>query len=771
MRLLFILILFPVALLGQQKTMLSLQGTWQFQLDSLKIGEAEQWYNQDLPFKIQLPGSVDEGGFGKKHINGTSLYDGQPEIYRLARKHVYIGPAWYRKEITLPVDWKNKQVYLNLERCMWQTKIWVNGVYSGENISLCTPHQYEISEFLNPGKNIISIRVDSSPQINLGSWSHGYSPEIQTIWNGIIGKIEVYAVSLVHIQDIQLYPSHEKQLLTVKVQLNNPDGIKLSGQLKFEVKDKEAIILTYKQKVNNYDASQPLMVTIPLEGRLKHWNEFAPQLYALRLSASLGSNNSEIKEVTFGVRDLKTENGRLVLNGNKLFLRGEHDAGSFPLTGYPSMDKADWIQIFQNGKLYGLNHWRFHSWCPPKAAFDAADETGIILQPELPLFSQPWEHSLVGTDPARDEFLRSELKRVLDTYGNHPSFGLMCMGNELKGDPKVMQELVAFGKKYDSRHLYAGTANLEAIGIYERLEGDEYQVAHAGKYQGKRFERRMKDYFSVEIPNTENDYAYTLESPYNEWPIISHEVGQWTLFPDFREIEKYTGVLAPRNLEVFRSRLKQKGMLDQANDFLKASGKLSALLYREEIERLVRTPGMGGFQLLDLHDYPGQGSALVGLLNQFWESKGLITPEEFRGFCNDVTLLLKMPKRTWLNNENFLASLVVPNYSISNFSGVTVKWKVMADDRIIKEGTLESQTVKQGEVNNIGELSFNLSTISRASKLNIILEEPVLGISNKYEIWVYPAVASVETPKNITIATVADSALLGKIKMEPPYFW
>lgn len=763
MRLLFVLLFLPVMLWGQQNAMISLQGTWQFQLDSLKVGEAEQWYNHNMPLSIKLPGSTDEGGFGKKHINGTALYDGQPEIYRLARKQVYIGAAWFRKEVILPPDWKNKQVFLSLERCMWQTKIWVNGNYAGENISLCTPHQYEISKYLNPGKNIISIRVDNSPQINLGSWSHGYSPEIQTIWNGIIGRMEVYAVSPIHIQDVQLYPSYEKQLLTVKVQLNNPEGNKISGQLKFEVKDKEANLLTYKQEVNNCDASQPLTVTIPMEGKLKPWNEFTPQLYTLRLLASFGRNNSENKEITFGVRDLKAENGRFVLNGNKLFLRGEHDAGSFPLTGYPSMDKADWIKIFQNGKLYGLNHWRFHSWSPPEAAFEAADETGIILQAELPLFSQPWEHSLVGTDPSRDEFLKSELKRVLDTYGNHPSFGLMCMGNELKGDPKVMQQLVAFGKKYDSRHLYAGTANLEAIGVYERLEGDDYQVAHAGKYQGKRFERRMKDYFSAEIPNTQNDYAYTLNPPYNEWPIISHEVGQWTVFPDFREIEKYTGVLAPRNLEVFRSRLQQKGMLDQSKDFLKASGKLSALLYREEIERLLRTPGMGGFQLLDLHDYPGQGSALVGLLNQFWESKGLITPEEFRGFCNDVTLLLKMPKRTWLNNENFSASLVVPNYSISDISDIAVKWKVTAGDKAIKEGELEGKTLKQGEVNQIGVLSFDLSKISVATKLNITLEEPKLKIKNAYEIWVYPSVVNTDIPENITLATAADSTLLRKI--------
>ena len=758
------MLFFPVLLFAQKKNVIPLSGVWQFQLDTLNVGEAEHWYDNALPLKIRLPGSIDEGGFGKKHIEGTPLFDGKPEIYRLTPKRSYIGAAWYRKEFTLPLEWKKKQVYLTLERCMWQTKLWINGSFAGEQNSLCTPHQYEISKFLRAGKNSISIRIDNSPQVNLGSWSHGYSPEVQTIWNGIIGKIELRETSPVHFSNVQVYPSFQNQLLQVKMLLNNTAAQKISGRVKLAIMDGSKTILSFTQKIRNKHISEPLTITVPMKGKLKVWNEFTPSLYRLQIDGVFGNNNSDHQEIIFGVRDLTTKAGQFVLNGNKLFLRGEHDAGSFPLTGYPSMDKEKWLSIFRKGKSYGLNHWRFHSWCPPAAAFEAADETGMLLQVELPLFSQKWEHSLVGTDPKIDGFLQSELKRVLDTYGNHPSFGLMCMGNELKGDAKVLEKFVAFGKSYDTRHLYSGTANLEAMGIFERLKGDDFQVAHAGKLNGRRFERRMKDYFATEVPNTEKDYAYTLQPPYNEWPIISHEVGQWTVFPDFNELNKFTGVLSPRNFEIFKSRLQQKGMLNQANDFLSASGKLSALLYREEIERLLRTPGMGGFQLLDLRDYPGQGSAMVGLLNQFWESKGLITPEEFRGFCNDVTLLLKMPKRVWLNTETFTADLVVPDYSASGINKIGVKWKVISGGKIIKEGTLLHEDLKQGDVNNVGKISFELSGISRASEITIKLEEPHLGIGNSYQIFVYPNLNQIEIPANITVATTADSALLKKIK-------
>lgn len=761
-RLLFIALVtfYSIILWGQEKVSYSIHGVWQFSLDSLHIGETKKWYNRDLPLDIRLPGSTDEGNYGKKHINGTPLYDGKSEMYRLARKHVYIGPAWFRKEVNIPREWKNKQIFLSLERCMWQTKIWINNRYVGKNNSLCAPHQYELTNFLRPGNNIISIKVDNSPQLNLGSWSHGYSPEIQTIWNGIIGGMDLYAVPSPHIEEIQLYPSYERQELKVKLIMSNSKYEKINGSLNFKIRDGKKTILDLKEKLKNA-APGSITVTIPLKGKLKPWSDTDPQLYQLQLTSSL-EKNKENKEITFGIRDLKNENGRFVLNGTKIFLRGEHDAGSFPLTGYPSMDKDEWIKIFKIGKEYGFNHWRFHSWCPPKAAFEAADEVGMILQPELSLFSQKWENTLVGQDSVLDKFLESELIRLLDTYGNHPSFGLMCMGNELKGNPEFLEKLVALAKQHDPRHLYASSANLEAMKLYTPLEGDEFMVAHSGKVEGKHVSRRMGS-FNTEKPNTENDYSHTLTPPYNSWPIISHEVGQWAVYPDFREIEKFEGVLAPRNLEIFKKKLEDKGMGEQAIDFVNASGKLSVLLYREEIERLLRTPHMGGFQILDLHDYPGQGSALVGILNQFWESKGLISPEEFRQFCNDLTLLLKMPKRTWMNNELFTANLVVPNYTPASISNFEVKWKIIDNDQVIKEGRLYNDSVIQGEVNPMGTISLDLSSVSQASKLKIILEAPQANISNTYDIWIYPASHIENIPENITIATEIDSTLYRKI--------
>ena len=120
-------------------------------------------------------------------------------------------------------------------------------------------------------------------------------------------------------------------------------------------------------------------------------------------------------------------------------------------------------------------------------------------------------------------------------------------------------------------------------------------------------------------PETVSDYTESISK--FDVPVISHEIGQWCVYPNFNEMKKYTGVLKPRNFEIFRETLEENQMLDQANDFLVASGKLQTLCYKEDIESALRTPGFGGFQLLDLHDFPGQGTALIGVLDPFWEEK------------------------------------------------------------------------------------------------------------------------------------------------------
>lgn len=748
-----VILLFGLNNLLYTQNQIDLSGSWLFSED-----------NNLFDQEVYLPGSTDEAQIGIRHIPGEKLYTGQSEIWQLAREYVFIDTAWYQKEIIIPDDWIQKRVTLSLERCMWQTRLWINDVYVGEEHSLCTPHRYDVSRVLKPGKNKIKMCIDNTPYVHLGSWSHGYAPGIQTIWNGAIGNLFLEAEDDISLQNIQCYPSLKEKSLSIRAKIVNAKKSSAKGNIQINLEDPNGNEVLSKSQDVTIDKMiiQDFEVTYQLK-EIFPWDEFDPNLYTLTIKSEF-EDNKDKEEFRIGFRDLSTVNGTLKINGRTAFMRGEHDAGSFPLTGYPSMKKEDWISIFENGKLYGFNHWRFHSWCPPEAAFAAADELGIYLQPELPLFSQDWEHTLIGQDKNRDDFLFEELKRILDTYGNHPSFVFMCMGNELRGNASILEQWVEYGKKHDKRHLYAGSANLEAMKKYLPLNGDDFQVAHAAKLDDKRYERRMGGLVNIEKPNTVNDYSNTLQAPYNNVPIITHELGQWEIFPDFSEIEAYTGVLKPRNLEVFKSRLEQKGMADQAPDFLLASGKLAASIYREEIERVLRTPGIDGFQLLDLHDYPAQGSALIGLLNVFWKSKGLITPEEFRQSCNDVTVLLKMPKRVWEDSETFQGEIVIPNYGVADLQNIDIDWAIYEQGEKKLSGRINKNIVKQGEVTSCGSISCSLDGFKQATKLEVLISVPSLNLSNQYNVWVYPHFLPEQNNSNIIIAQEPTLTLLEQIR-------
>jgi len=734
---------------------MDLSGDWGFALDPDRRGIEERWFKDQLAGEIKLPGSTDELKVGER-ILGT-------DTFRLNREYKYIGVAWYQREIEVPEAWRGKRITLFLERCMWGTKLWLNDSLIGSENSLCTPHIYEIGTSVAPGKYLLTIRVDNSAQVDLGTWSHGWSEEVQTIWNGIIGAIELRASDLVFMNRLQVYPDVPSRKVKVKSQIVNLSGSPVSGTLDLCLgTSKESVVAVIRETFSSGNQSMDIETEIGLGDSMHLWDEFEPNLYTL--SSGFEASNPAVErtykdqmEIRFGMRDFSAEGPQFALNGNKVLLRGTHDAGNFPLTGYPSMDKEDWLRIYRIGKSYGLNHFRFHSWCPPLAAFEAADEVGIILQPELPLFGN--ETPPIGKDANRDDFLHRELDRILDEYGNHPSFCLMCMGNELRGDYRLLENWVNYGRQKDPRHLYASVANNAA----EPREGikpgpaDQYYVAHEARVDGKRIVRRCELTFNAERPETASDYGYTLHDI--SVPTISHEVGQWAVYPDYNEITKYTGVLRPHNLEVFRKSLGSKGMLDQSELFKKASGALSVLLYREEIEKSLRTPNYGGFQLLDIHDYPGQGTSLVGWLDAFWDSKGLIEPERFRRFCAPVVLLLRMKQRVFTNLEVFVAEVDVANYSRSIIDNVQLTWSITDAARNERaSGVLTGKSAGQGEVARIGSISVPLEGVSKAERFTI--EVAMLGtdIANDWSFWVYPSSADLTLPSGVVVTDHWDTA-------------
>ena len=434
-------------------------------------------------------------------------------------------------------------------------------------------------------------------------------------------------------------------------------------------------------------------------------------------------------------KNFHIEGAHFFANGHRIFLRGKHDAAVWPLTGHVEMGVEGWMKYLGTCKEYGINHVRFHSWCPPEAAFVAADSLGIYLQPELPFW---------GSFDKKDErlmaFLHQEGENILREYGHHPSFRMMALGNELWGDIDKMKEFVDDFRKIapDKYYTFGSNYYLGYQGIKEgmdyfttcRIGGEgwgKYNTHTRGSFSfADAYDGGMINHFH---PNSTMNFDEACDKA--GIPIISHETGQFQTYPDYREIKKYTGVLHPYNFEVFRRRLAAAGMLSQADDFHKASGLWSVKLYKADIEMDLRTRNMAGFQLLDIQDYPGQGSAFVGILDAFMESKGITTPEEWRQWCSPVVPLLEVEKFCFEDGEKIQAKVKVANYGGSSLYGKKLKWKI-GD----AEGVMNIFTYDEGLI-DVGVLDEEIS-VDKPTKLLLTLNIEGTEARNSYELWAYP---------------------------------
>ena len=497
--------------------------------------------------------------------------------------------------------------------------------------------------------------------------AHAYTEDTQVKWNGVLGRMELKAENDVKLQQVNVYPDIAGKRIKVKAVLVRTNPQTTQAEVTLQVNCAET---GKSYEPQTYPATFPhdtvcIEKEYALGEDMRLWDEFSPALYTLHASCHTRQGTDRY-ETTFGMREIGHTDGYLTINGNRIFLRGTLECCIFPLTGTPPTDEAGWEKVFSTAKAWGLNHLRFHSYCPPEAAFKVADRMGFYLQVELPNWSLT-----VGKDTATNRFLYQEFDRIIAAYGNHPSFCMLSAGNELQPDFQFLNAFVGYMKRQDNRHLYATTTFTfeQGHGTQPEPEDDFFvtQWTDKGWIRGQGV-------FDAEEPNFNKDYRQAAEGI--KVPLISHEIGQYSVYPDMKEIGNYTGTLEPLNLKAIQKDLEKKGLAGKAERYLQASGRFAVQLYKEEIERAMKTPQFSGYQLLGLQDFPGQGMALVGLVNAFWESKKLTDERYFRQFCSPVVPLARFEKATWTTNETFAAQVEIANYYKEDIRGKHILWQL-----------------------------------------------------------------------------------------------
>ena len=764
-RLLLILFTIHSALFASSQEVISLSGSWQFALgDSTKYQDyvllpgSMQTNDQGFPVTVDTrwTGSLYDSSYYFNPYMEKYRQEGNMKFpfYLTPEKH-YVGGAWYRRSVYVPESWKKRHITLYLERPHIETTVYVNGQKVGSDNSLSTPHLFDVTDYIQLGaRNTIAVFVyNGIDHVGVGQDSHSVTDQTQGNWNGIVGRMELRAQpQRLHIDKVRIYPRPSTSSVRLQVELQgqspNFSFYEMEVMIQQEGRDSANLYVTH------FDINSNVMdVEMTLAGGAFLWDEFHPNLY--RIGIGVGD---DYYETTFGMREVLVDGRQIILNRHPIFLRGTVENCCFPETGYPPTDEASWLRIFRKCKEYGLNHMRFHSYCPPDAAFAAADKVGFYLQPEGPSWPNHGVKLLAGQ--TIDSYLLQESKRIVDTYGHHPSFIMMAAGNEPAGNwVEYCNKWVNEMKRYDPTRIYCGAS---VGGGWAWDDGSEYHVK--GGARGLDWDRRA--------PSSDDDYYSQILRPRNykdsvdnNSPIIAHEQGQWCAFPDFREIPQYTGVYKARNFEIFRDLLSDNGLASQAEKFLMASGKLQTLCYKYEIERNLRTSDYAGFQLLGLNDYSGQGTALVGALNVHWREKGYTNAREWRQFCSPIVPLARFPKFVYTTADSLVVPVEVYNAMYGNIRSARVNYYINNDaGQVLCGGRLYGGDIPLDKHTPIGTVKMALDSIEVPGKYTLTVSVGGNQYQNHWDFWVYPDTLDSVSHDGILIADSLDAKVLDALK-------
>jgi len=730
---------------------LNLAGTWRFALDRADAGVKEQWFGRDLKLRITLPGILQSQGYGDEISTVTPWVHGLHDRFWFLREDYqayartgsvkvpflsqplrhYLGAAWYQRDIEIPPAWQGRRVVLTLERPRWETTVWLDETKIGSCNSLVAPHVFDLG-IPAGGRHSLSIRADNRMILPYRPDAHSVSDSLGSTWNGITGRIELTATSPIWIDDAQVFPNLAKKSALIRVRIGNRTG--RAGTVTLSAGG-------VSTRASLDDKGGKTELEVPLGREAQAWDEFTPVLQRLTLLLE-GDQADDGRELVFGLRDFRAQGNEFILNGRKTNLRGTHSGGDFPLTGYPPSDVASWKRIIRICQTWGLNHMRFHSWCPPEAAFIAADELGFYFQPECGM----WNEISPGSEMER--MMYDETARMIRAYGNHPSFMLLSPSNEPGGNWKQsLPKWVEYWRREDPRRLYTTGTGWSLIDAPGPVQGADYLAVHR---IGLNMLRKESAWFG-------RDYAGSLTGV--NVPVVSHETGQWCAYPNYDVIKKFTGYLRPGNYEIFRDSLAAHGLLSRNGDFAYASGRYQLACYKEDVEANLRTPGLSGFQLLDLHDYIGQGTALVGLLDPFWESKGYATPAEFRRFCNTTVPLARLRNRVYATAERLEANVEVAHFGARPIEGAVPVWKIVnAGGATVAEGRLAAATIPLGKNIALGKISLDLSYLAAPQAYRLVVGFQGTSFENDWRFWLYPAQADPSPPGDVLVTRAWDEA-------------
>ncbi|HPF87762.1 MAG TPA: glycoside hydrolase family 2 TIM barrel-domain containing protein, partial [Candidatus Limiplasma sp.] len=708
---------------------INMSGLWQVRLSD---GQAAQ---------AALPGTLDENHIGHPDLDSSpwhpdanlsgsdDLRAGGTILTRLTRLVTYEGPAVFERTLCIEKP-DDSRAFVTVERSR-ELSLALNGhpIPPAVRGTASTPYVFEITNHLLDGDNRFSFCCDNSyptwPRNDI-LYSSAATDETQTNWNGILGRFTLDYQKPNFIRNVRVYPTLTEADVIVELDCQAVCRDVLTLQC-------DAFAQTVRKAVDLPSGVRELRIGhIPLRADCARWDIEDGNLYTLAVQA----DTLDVYSVRFGVRTFGTSHGRLMLNNRPIFLRSEANCCVFPQTGHMPLDIDGWMDVLQRYQAYGVNCMRFHSHCPPDAAFAAADRLGMLMQPEL----SHWNPRNALDDNKSFAYYPLELKQILRAYANHPSFVMLTFGNELHtgalGHAR-MDSMITRAKTLDSTRLYANGSNVHYGHLPPDPGSDFYTSSNYLDHMLRATSAQMQGFLNGQYPSADHTYTAAMTALRKDYikPVFTFEVGQYEVLPDFAQLTQFTGVTRADNLAFIQSRMQAAGWAGTWKRRVEATGELALLGYREEVEAVLRTPSLSGISLLGLQDFPGQGTALVGMLDAHLKPKpySFANPERFRAFFTDVLPLAQLPRYTYRQQERLQCEIQLANYGKAAFSQSATA-VLSAGDTIFAEAVFPEKIYKAGTLTAAGRIDFPLQKVQTPQKLCLTIT--VGQACNRYPVWV-----------------------------------
>lgn len=686
-----------------------LDGTWQFKLDPEKIGEENRWFRAETAFpnKIIVPGAWDVQGYGK-------------ETDKL--RHNYIGKAWYKKEILIPEHWKGRRLFLYFGGVYRYSKVWVNDHFLGEHIGYMSDFEYDITEFARPGaKALISVEIDSEQRWDVdtlaGCWDSGEG--MNAFWGGIWGHVTLEARAPCWLDELYVKPEASLDRCTVSALLLG--DLSLPDEVSLEVLDASG--KSVFQHTRSLEKSEVDHAILSFEAAIpdaKLWTTDTPFLYTAHLSLRQNGKVLDRVKARFGLRTIEFRGTDILVNGKKVFLRGYGDDCVYPETMFGPSDKEYHLKRLKTAKSYGFDYVRHHSHFMPPEYYQACDEAGVFVSPELPI-GYSFYYARAG-EIAR-KLYETEWVAAVKRFRNHPSIFNWGMGNEVRRGFPQASELYRLAKELDPTRPVIDT--------------DGVLPAH-GFHDGTA-DRDTLDFLTIQfnVFTTPLDNPGKFETGKPNKPMITHEAGNYITFPRLDVIDSFQHNFKPFWLVPMRDRLEERGLLDEALMWSEKSEKLYYLCHKLNTEGMRKNPLISGYHWWLLQPWWACSDGLLDI----YRRPTSIKPEDVREFNGTVVVLEDGLKQTYRGKEPLEFELLLSNFSGKSFDDTSLGYKITIAYGTLKKGKLPVSGVKNGMLASLGTVSLDLPDpyIPQRISIEVKIENKGEEYSNHWTTWIYPS--------------------------------